>query len=137
MAKSASEPLAKVPVFADLSKKEFKAVSALTTQLPVAAGTALITEGETGREFILIVDGMAEVRVGGEKVATVGPGDFFGEIALLSDGPRTATVIAATDMRIEVIEGRDFRALTADQPKIAEPLKAAMADRLEELDERD
>ena len=134
MGTSIDQHLAAVPLFADLSKKQLAKVSGLTTQLSVPAGTLLITEGAVGKEFILIVDGDAEVRRGEDKIATCGPGDYFGEVALLSDRRRTASVEAITDMRIEVIEGQDFRALIADDPKIAKPVEKAMADRLADLD---
>jgi CRP/FNR family cyclic AMP-dependent transcriptional regulator len=134
MGPSIDQHLGRVPLFAELSKKQLAKVSGLTTQLSVPAGTRLITEGAVGKEFILIVDGEAQVLRGEEKVATCGPGDYFGEVALLSDRRRTASVEALTDMCIEVIEGQDFRVLIADDPKIAEPVQQAMADRVADLD---
>ena len=103
----------------------------------MSAGRALLREGELGREFMAIVEGEADVRRGDETIAHYGPGDFFGEIALLSDRTRTASVVATTDMLLEVIEGRDFRGMILDNPELAEPIFAAMAERLASLGAND
>ena len=124
------EQLAQVPLFSHLSAKHLRGVASLTTVVDVSAGRMLVREGELGREFMAIVEGEADVRRGDETIAHLGPGDFFGEIALLGDRPRTASVVATTDMTLEVIEGRDFRGMILDNREIAEPVFAAMADRI-------
>jgi CRP-like cAMP-binding protein len=129
-----TEVLATIPLFENLSAKQLAAVDGLVTQLDVAQGRELIREGQPGREFFIVVDGEAEVRRGGEVVAVRGPGTFFGEMALLLDRPRNASVVALTDMTIEVIERRDFRRLLDEFPDLYEPLLQATAQRLAEMD---
>ncbi|HUV09838.1 MAG TPA: cyclic nucleotide-binding domain-containing protein [Acidimicrobiia bacterium] len=125
------ERLAQVPLFAGLSKKELVAVSSLATRLDLTAGKELTKQGETGNEFVIILDGEVNVVIDGNVVATRGPGDYFGEIALLSERPRTATVVAKTAVAIEVIGRREFRGLVDDQPAIEAQLRAVMAERLD------
>ena len=125
------ERLAQIPLFAGLSKKEIASVSGLATRLDLDAGKELTKQGETGNEFVIVLDGEVDVLVDGKVVATRGSGDYFGEIALLSERPRTATVVAKTAVAIEVIGRREFRALVQDQPGIEDQLQAAMAERLD------
>lgn len=125
------ERLAQIPLFAGLSKKELAAVSGLATRLDLPAGKELTKQGETGNEFLIILDGEVDVVIDGNVVATRGSGDYFGEIALLSERPRTATVVAKTPVAIEVIGRREFRALVDDQPAIEAQLRAVMAERLD------
>ncbi|MFO7591732.1 MAG: cyclic nucleotide-binding domain-containing protein [Acidimicrobiia bacterium] len=125
------ERLAQIPLFAGLSKKELAAVSGLATRLDLPAGKELTKQGETGNEFLIILDGEVDVIIDGNVVATRGSGDYFGEIALLSERPRTATVVAKTPIAIEVIGRREFRALVDDQPAIEAQLRAVMAERLD------
>src|SRR5690349_24510374 len=98
MRKRSGNELAKIPLFEHLSAKQLQAVDGLVTTIDVGAGRELIKQGEAGREFIVVVKGEAEVRRDGTVVATRGPGTFFGEIALLLDQPRNASVTAVTDM---------------------------------------
>lgn len=128
------EQLAKVPLFANLDKKHLKAISGLVTQIEVKEGKDLTREGEHGNEFIIILEGEAEVRVGDKVVATRGPGDYFGEIALIANQPRTATVTAMTPMKLEVIGRREFQTMLHDNPGIATELLGIAADRLAEND---
>ena len=125
------ERLAQIPLFAGLSKKELGSVSSLATRLDVVVGKELTKQGEIGNEFVIVLDGEVDVVIDGEVVATRGPGDYFGEIALLGERPRTATVVAKTAVAIEVIGRREFRALVADQPGIEAQLQTAMAERLD------
>jgi CRP-like cAMP-binding protein len=129
------ERLAKVPLFAGLDKKHLQQVSGLVTQIDVKEGKDLTREGEHGNEFIIVLEGEAEVKVGGNVVATRGPGDYFGEIALIANRPRTATVTAKTPMKIEVIGRREFQTMLHDNPGIATELLGIAADRLSENDE--
>ncbi len=126
--------LAKVPLFNGLSKKQLREVSSLATRLDEPAGTQLTKEGHVGNEFIIVLEGEIEVRKGDEVVATRGPGSYVGEIALLDNRPRTATVIAKTPVVIEVIGRREFRTLLADAPELQAEIMNTMAQRLAELE---
>jgi CRP/FNR family cyclic AMP-dependent transcriptional regulator len=126
------ERLARVPLFAGLSKKDLKKVSSLATRLDLPVGKELTHQGATGNEFLIVLDGEVDVVIDGNVVASRGPGDYFGEIALLDDRPRVATVVAKTPVSVEVIGRREFKALVDDQPEIAQQLLATMAQRLEE-----
>jgi CRP-like cAMP-binding protein len=132
--RAGEDRLAKIPLFQNLSAKQLAAVDGLVTTIDVASGRELIRQGEVGREFILVVEGEAEVRRGDVLVATRGPGTFFGEIALLLDRPRNASVVATTDMTIEVIDRKDFRRLLEQYPDLHAPLLEATAQRLAELE---
>ncbi len=133
--RAGNERLAKIPLFQNLSAKQLAAVDGLVTTIDVAAGRELIRQGETGREFIVVVAGEAEVRRDGHVLAVRGPGTFFGETALLLDRPRNASVVATTDMTIEVIDRQAFRQLLHDYPDLHAPLLEATAERLADLDE--
>jgi CRP/FNR family cyclic AMP-dependent transcriptional regulator len=129
------ERLAAIPLFAGLSKKLLREVSSLATRLDFPAGKELTHQGEIGHEFLILLDGEVDVQIDGKSVATRGPGDYFGEIALLADRPRTATVIAKTPVSAEVIGRREFATLIHDVPEISQQLLATMADRLAENEE--
>jgi|GraSoiStandDraft_41_1057321.scaffolds.fasta_scaffold09308_3 CRP/FNR family transcriptional regulator, cyclic AMP receptor protein len=126
------EQLAKVPLFEGLSKKELREISSLATQLDEREGTVLTKQGALGNEFIIIIDGEAEVQIDGKAIKRLGPGDFFGEIALLTHRPRTATVVAKTPMKIEVIDRREFATMLADAPEVGAKLLETVASRLAE-----
>jgi CRP-like cAMP-binding protein len=132
---SADEVLKSVPLFAHLSKRALRDVTRLATTIDVEAGRIFIEEGDAGREFFVVLAGQAEIRTGDRLVAVRGPGEFFGEISLLLDRQRTATVTAGTHMTLDVIERKDFKRLLLDHPELYEPLSAAMAQRLAELEE--
>lgn len=127
--------LGTVPLFAQLSRRALRDVGGLATTIDVDAGRTFIQEGDAGREFFVVLAGEAEIRRDGEVIAVRGPGEFFGEISLLLDRPRTATVSARTDMTLDVIERKDFKRLLLDHPELYDPLLAAVAQRLAELDE--
>ncbi len=126
--------LAEVPLFQGLSKKQLEQISSLMTRIREGAGTVLAKEGEPGYEFIIVLSGTIEVRRGTTVVATLGAGSYLGEIALLGGRPRTATVVATTDVEIEVLDRREFMSLLADVPELALPIMETMAERLEELE---
>ena len=126
------DALAKVPLFAGLSKKEIRHVSSLATGIPIAAGRELTHQGDQGREFLVVLDGTVDVLIDGVTVATCGAGDFFGEVALLDGGERTATVVARTDVFVEVINRAEFSSLLGSHPQIADKIRAAKERRLEE-----
>ena len=124
-----------VPFFADLGKRELEQVGRWTDQVDVEAGTVLGRQGSVAYEFFVILDGAAEVRVDGVRVSDLGPGDFFGEIGLLESARRTATVVAATPMRLIVVFGREFRAMERELPSVAAKVREAIRERLERLPE--
>jgi CRP-like cAMP-binding protein len=126
--------LERVPLFHGLSKKQLRLVASVATRLDEPAGAVLTREGQTGNEFIIVLEGDIEVRRGDRVVATRGPGTYVGEIALLDNRPRTATVVAKTPVVIEVIARREFRGLLGETPELAEEIMATMAKRLAELE---
>ena len=131
MARSEIEQvLQSIPLFAKCSKKELKAIGGLMTLSNVEAGYPLATEGEIGREFIVIEKGEAVVRRNGRKIGTLGPGNSFGELAMLVSGKRTATVTAETDMSIWVAGPAEFSALLQAHPSIMYNVLMAAVTRL-------
>jgi len=130
-----NERLAAVPLFAALDKKHLQEISSLMTEAEVDAGKELIHEGEVGHEFIVVLEGEAEVRVGDQVIARRGPGEYFGEIALMSNLRRTATVTAVTPMRLEVIARREFQTMLHENPAIARELLTIAADRLADVEQ--
>ena len=129
--------LAAVPLFSNCSKHDLAIVARHTEVLDVAAGTELVKEGLKGDAFFFIVQGDAAVSRKGRTVAKLGPGQHFGELALLDPAPRDATVVAATPMTIGVLGARVFRAIVRDVPNMSEKLLRGMAQRLREADLRD
>ena len=127
--------LAEVPLFAGLSKKELRTIAHLATYLEEPEGTILTAEGESGNEFIIVLEGQVEVQQGGEVIATRGGGDYFGEIALLDHRPRTATIVAKTPVEIEVIGRQEFTGMLAEVPDLAGKIMATMAQRLADLED--
>jgi len=127
--------LEQVPLFRGLSKKQLRLVSSLATRLTEPAGTILTREGHVGQEFIIVLEGEIEVRKGDRVVATRGPGNYVGEIALLDNRPRTATVVAKTPVVIEVIGRREFHGLLAETPELSKEIMATVGQRLAELEE--
>jgi CRP-like cAMP-binding protein len=127
--------LEQVPLFRGLSKKQLRLVSSLATRLSEPAGTVLTQEGHVGQEFIIVLEGEIEVRKGDRVVATRGPGNYVGEIALLDNRPRTATVVAKTPVVIEVIGRREFHGLLAETPELSTEIMATVGQRLAELEE--
>ena len=124
------ELLGGVPLFAGCSKSELRWVAGISTEESFEAGAEVIREGEMGWDFFVIVEGQAEVRRKRRKVGTMGPGDFFGEIALVADMPRTATIVASTDLLVLTITDVDFRELVLDQPKIAQKVLRSLGARI-------
>jgi CRP/FNR family cyclic AMP-dependent transcriptional regulator len=135
MASTTDTLLAKVPLFKNLSKKHLQRVSSLATRIDGAPGRVLAREGEIGREFLVVLEGEVEIRRGDEVVATRGPGDYIGEIALIDHRPRTATVVAKTPVVIDVIDLRGFNSMLSDEPEIAEAIKTTAKQRLAELED--
>jgi CRP/FNR family transcriptional regulator, cyclic AMP receptor protein len=126
----AIERLKAVPLFSACSSRELRAIAGVVKDVRHAAGTVIAREGEPGVGLFVIVDGQAEVTIGGKGMAKLGPGDFFGEIALLDGGPRSATVTATTDLRLLGLTEWVFRGLLQEHPSIAVKTLEAMAGRL-------
>lgn len=124
-----------IPLFAECTDDELRQIDAVSDEVTVAAGRALIRQGEIGREFVVIVEGTAAVERDGVEVAALGPGSHFGELALLVDHPRNATVTATTDLRIEVIDRRGFQNLLDNSPHLTRNLLQSLAARLSQVDE--
>ena len=119
-----------VPLFAGCSKKELGEIALVADEIDVGEGKVLTREGDAGREFFMLVDGAVDVRRNGRRIRTMGPGDFFGEIALVSDRPRTATVTATQPATLLVVTDRAFRQLMRKIPSIQLKVLTALADRL-------
>ena len=115
-----------VPIFSGLSKKELATVAREVDELDVAPGKELARQGQFGHEFFVIVDGSAEVVRDGTKIAELGPGDFFGEMALLDDERRSATVKAANPMRVLAMTRQSFRSLANSVPHVHATVAAAI-----------
>jgi CRP-like cAMP-binding protein len=126
--------LAAVPLFSALSKRDLQHVARASDEVHVTGGKTLVEEGASGHEFFLILDGTASVLRNGRKIATLGPGQYFGEMAVLDRQPRSATVRADTDMHVLVLGQREFAAVLDEVPTLARKLLATMAGRLREAD---
>lgn len=122
--------LENVPLFSDCSQRELQTISRAVKDVDHPAGTVIAREGEPGLGLFVISDGTADVTIGGRKKATLGRGDFFGEIALLDGGPRTATVTATTDVKLLGLTEWVFRGLMQEHPSIALKTLQQMAGRL-------
>ncbi len=130
------EHLAQVQMFSSLNKKELRLISKAADIADLKAGTEIVSEGTTGHEFYLVLSGEATVRRNGRKIATLGPGSYFGELAILDRGPRSATVVANTDMEVVVISQREFMGVLDQVPPVSQKLLASMAARLREADNK-
>jgi CRP/FNR family transcriptional regulator, cyclic AMP receptor protein len=121
---------ARCPFFAGLSRGDLLDLAKVSEDMEVEEGKVLTREGQSGSEFFVIVDGEVSVTKNGQEIRTLGPGDFFGEIALLEDTPRTATVVAKTPLRFFVLTRRSFRSLLAHQPELEQKVLAALEERV-------
>jgi CRP-like cAMP-binding protein len=124
------ELIRRAPLFAACSKKELAEVASIADEIDLPEGKVLIREGGQGREFFVLVDGTVDVIKGEQKVKSMGPGDFFGEIALVAKTPRTATIKATSPVRALVITDRAFRALLDRSPQIQNRVLKALAERV-------
>jgi CRP/FNR family cyclic AMP-dependent transcriptional regulator len=128
--------LAEVPLFSACSKRDLGIVARHTEVLAVGRGAALTEEGTTGDAFFVILDGTATVLRRGRRISTLGPGSWFGELAVLDPAPRDASIVADTPMTVGVIGARAFRAMVRDVPALTEKLLRGMAVRIREADLR-
>jgi CRP-like cAMP-binding protein len=128
--------LQQVSLFSACSRKDLQLVAKRAEDIHVSAGKAIVSEGETGHEFFAIISGNARVERHGKKIAALGPGDAFGELALLEKAPRNASVIAETDMELVVLGQREFAGIVDEVPGFARKMLAGMAHRLRDADAR-
>lgn len=123
-----------LPLFAGCTPDELEAIDRLADEVTVPAGRTVMTQGELGQEFALIVSGEADIVKDGVVVASIGPGDYFGEVALLDSITRTASVVARTDLVLEVLDRRGFNTLLDDLPRLSRSILKGLAHRLAELE---
>ncbi|HUG65016.1 MAG TPA: cyclic nucleotide-binding domain-containing protein [Gaiellaceae bacterium] len=119
-----------VPLFAGCTKAEVRRLASIADELDIREGTVLTREGRTAHEFFVLVDGTVRVSKGGRRLADLGPGDWLGEIALLTKAPRTATATATSPVDALVIVDRDFRHVVSEMPSIAMKMLSCVAERL-------
>jgi CRP/FNR family transcriptional regulator, cyclic AMP receptor protein len=119
-----------VTLFSRCTKGELHRIAALADEIEAPEGKVLTREGESGWEFFVVAAGTATARRGNRKVATIGPGSFFGEMALIDQGPRSATVTADTEMHLLVLSSRSFSELLDEVPTVGRRVLAGMAERL-------
>jgi CRP/FNR family transcriptional regulator, cyclic AMP receptor protein len=124
------ELIKRVPLFSHCSKKELGLIARIADEIDLPEGKTLMREGDRGREFFVLVEGSAEVRRANRKVSTLGGGDFFGEIALVSQRPRTATVTTTSPARTLVVTEQSFRSLLDRAPDVQRKVLQALADRV-------
>ena len=122
--------LAQVPIFSGCTKRELAIITRASKEVSHKQGTVIAREGERGIGLFLILEGQCNVSIGGKTKARLGPGDFFGEVALLDGGPRTATVTAMSPVRLVGITGWVFRGLLMEHPSIALRTLESVAGRL-------
>jgi CRP-like cAMP-binding protein len=124
-----------LPIFAGCTEDELAEIDRLADEVHVPAGRTVIRQGDLGQEFAVIVSGEADVVKDGEIVVTLGPGAYFGEVALLDAISRTASVVARTDLTLEVIDRRGFNTLLDDLPRLSRSMLRGTAHRLAQLEE--
>jgi CRP-like cAMP-binding protein len=129
------ELLQKVSFFSALNKKELDRLASRTDEVRAESGTVLTEEGKPGDEFFVVAEGMASVSVGRKKVGSIKPGDFFGEMALLDQGPRSATVKAELPVRLLKLDAKSFADLVSETPAVALKIMRGLAERLRTADE--
>ncbi|MDQ1540826.1 MAG: family transcriptional regulator, cyclic receptor protein [Actinomycetota bacterium] len=134
---SLSKSLSQVPLFSGVKPKQLRKLSQGMAERSFAEGDAIATEGKSGVGFFVIEHGNATVSVKGEIVRTLGPGDYFGEIALIDSGPRSASVVATTDLRCRGLTAWEFRPFVQAHPEVAWPLLETLVARLREAEKRD
>jgi CRP-like cAMP-binding protein len=125
------ELLKRVPLFESCTKRELIEVAVAADEREASTGDKLTEEGRPGREFFVLTEGSVVVRRGSRKVADLGPGDWFGEIALLTFKPRTATVTATSPVRLLVVSDRSFRTIVETTPRVALRVLSSVAQRLD------
>ena len=130
------ERLKKIPLFSDLSGDDLQRLGSWTDEVDLPAGKPLIHQGNFPHEFMVLESGTAEVTHDGQHLADLGPGDFFGEIALLEEQRRMASVVTTSDATIIVMHSRNFRAMEEAMPEVAARIIAVMQERQKADQER-
>jgi CRP/FNR family transcriptional regulator, cyclic AMP receptor protein len=125
--------LGSIPLFAGLSRKERRAVAQRADEVDVENGRELVREGEFAYEFFAIEEGTAEVKRGDQHLADLGPGDFFGEMGLIENAPRNASVIATSPLMVVVMTGSAFRQIDRELPEVAKQIRKAIDERCRAL----
>jgi len=123
-----------MPLFAGLNRKERRALAPRADEVELKEGRTIVREGEWPYEFFAIEEGTAEVRRGDQLLAELGPGDFFGEMGLLEDTRRNATVVATTQLKVVVMTGVAFRQTARELPEVAKKVRAAIEERCRQLE---
>jgi CRP-like cAMP-binding protein len=129
------ETLAQVPLFAGVKPKDLKRLEKRMTERNFNEGDEITTQGESGIGFFVIEHGNATVSVGGNIVRTLGPGEHFGEVALIDSGPRSATIVATTDLRCRGMSAWEFKPFVEEHPEVAWALLETLVGRLREAEE--
>lgn len=124
------ELLKGVPLFARCSKKELAEIAQIADEIDLSDGKQLTKEGGRGREFFVLIEGNADVKRKRRKIGTLGPGDFLGEIALITHTPRTATVTTTSPVRALVVSEQNFRRLLERSPQVQIKVLEALAERV-------
>jgi CRP/FNR family transcriptional regulator, cyclic AMP receptor protein len=114
-----------LPLFSGLGKKEMQQVGSFADEVDVSEGKTLLHQGDFAHEFMVVLEGRAEVVRDSESVAELGPGDFLGEVAALDHGQRNATVVARSPMRVAVMTDRDMRHIAREMPDVDAQLREA------------
>jgi CRP-like cAMP-binding protein len=130
------ELLGNVRLFSTCTKRELARIASLVDEVEAPKGKVIVRQGDTGQECFVIADGRAKATMRGKGTAVLGPGSFFGEMALLDQGPRSATVTAETDMRLLVLGSREFSALVNEVPVVAVRIMRGLAERLRAAEPR-
>ncbi len=136
MAQPSPETIARVPLFAGLEKRELARIAESFKERRYPAGGNVATEGHSGAGFFVITEGRAKVTVGGDERGSLGPGDYFGEVALIDDGARSATITAETDMTCYGLTPWEFRPIVESEGRIAWKLLQALAGKLRSAEHR-
>ena len=128
------EMLRKVPLFSGLSQRQLEQIAKLADEVEVPAGKQLATTGDVGHELFIIVEGGASVRARGGRTKRLGYGDFFGEMSLVDGGPRSATVVATTPMKLLVLSHREFWSLLNEAPQVTAKIMRTLSQRLRDAE---
>lgn len=128
--------LAQIPLFSACSTRDLQKIAKAADELTIDEEREIVTQGTVGRECFVIVEGEATVKRNGRRIASLGPGDHFGELALLDGGPRTASVYANTPLTLLVLGQREFTGLLDEVPGLGLKIMASLATRIRELDQK-
>jgi CRP/FNR family transcriptional regulator, cyclic AMP receptor protein len=131
-----AETLNRVPLFKGVSNRDLRRLAKVMSERTFQAGESIMTEGQSGVGFFVIEEGTATVSLRGEGLRTLGPGDYVGEIALIDEGPRSATVVADTDIRCRGMAAWEFRSFVQEHPEVAWALLQTLAARFREAEAR-